>query len=76
MVCYADPGRNQGAVNNLCQNLSAACTQGDNPSCDAYKTTGCACDESGVCWVVNQPNPSFNKFIFESRLKAGKTFIY
>lgn len=55
-VCYADPGRNQGAVNNLCQNLSAACTQGDSPSCDAYKTTGCACDESGVCTRGNYSN--------------------
>ena len=47
VVCYADPGRNQGAVNNLCQNLSAACTQGD---------TGCACDESGVCTRGNYSN--------------------
>lgn len=47
---YADTGRNQGAVNNLCQNLSAACSEGDQSSCEAVKTTGCACDkDSGTC---------------------------
>jgi|GEM_PF-2132212 len=49
-ACYASDGRNQGAVNNLCQNLSAACSGGDQSSCDAYKSTGCGCDaDSGTC---------------------------
>jgi hypothetical protein len=56
VVCYADVGRNQGAVNNLCQNLSAACTQGSESSCGGYKTTGCACNESGVCTRGNYSN--------------------
>lgn len=47
---YAIDGRNQGAVNNLCQNLSAGCSGGDQQSCDAYKNTGCGCDsETGTC---------------------------
>lgn len=47
---YASDGRNQGAVNNLCQNLSAACAGGDQQSCDAYKSTGCGCDsDAGTC---------------------------
>jgi hypothetical protein len=47
---YADTGRNQGAVNNLCQNLAAACAEGDQSSCQAAKDTGCSCDkDSGTC---------------------------
>ncbi len=57
IVSYADEGRNQGAVNNLCQNLAAACQTGDQDSCNAYKSTGCACDQSqGTCTRGNYSN--------------------
>ena len=46
----ATDSRNQGAINNLCQNLANACAGGDKPSCQASKDTGCNCDkETGTC---------------------------
>ena len=37
-------GRNQGAVNNLCQNLTLSCREGEESSCRAFKEVGCKCD--------------------------------
>lgn len=55
--CFADEGRNQGAINNLCQNLTAACQQGDKSSCQAAKDTGCQCDlKQGTCTRGNYSN--------------------
>lgn len=62
VLCYyatanADQGRNQGAVNNLCQNLTVACQGGDQPSCQAFKDTGCQCDVTqGTCTRGNYSN--------------------
>lgn len=54
---YADTGRNQGAVNNLCQNLTAACKNGDKQSCQAAKETGCLCNSTtGTCTRGNYSN--------------------
>lgn len=54
---FADQGRNQGAVNNLCQNLTVACQQGDKSSCKAAQQTGCMCDKkSGTCARGNYSN--------------------
>lgn len=56
-TCFADQGRNQGGVNNLCQNLTAACQQGDQSSCQAAKDTGCLCDpNAGTCTRGNSSN--------------------
>lgn len=50
MNAYADNGRNQGAVNNLCRNLMNACFNGDKQSCEAARNVGCACNEkTGTC---------------------------
>lgn len=57
LACFASEGRNQGAVNNLCQNLTAACQGGDKASCDAFTSTGCTCIESeGTCSRGNFSN--------------------
>ena len=62
LCCYcltvnADQGRNQGAVNNLCQNLTVACQDGDKSSCQALKDTGCQCDpKQGTCTRGNYSN--------------------
>ena len=54
--CYAATNQ-RFAVNNLCQNLTAACTGGDQASCQAAKNTGCKCDESqGTCTRGNYSN--------------------
>jgi len=56
-LSYADNGRNQGAVNNLCQNLTAACKQGDKQACQAAKETGCLCNATtGTCTRGNYSN--------------------
>lgn len=48
---YADSGTiHRGAINNLCQNLTAACQAGYESTCKAAEDTGCKCDESmGTC---------------------------
>lgn len=57
MLAYADAGRNQGAINNLCQNLTNACRHGDKSYCEAAKKTGCSCDQkTGTCTRGNYSN--------------------
>lgn len=57
VAAFADTGRSQGAVNNLCQNLTTACKQGDKQSCQALKQTGCTCDaKTGACSRGNYSN--------------------
>ncbi len=48
---FADQsGASRGAINNLCQNLTQACTQGDKSSCKALQEVGCNCNaQSGTC---------------------------
>ncbi|MEN9946138.1 MAG: hypothetical protein RLZZ293_524 [Pseudomonadota bacterium] len=55
-VAQALEGRSQGAITNLCRNLSMACEQGESSSCLAYKQTGCACDQQGTCTRGNYSN--------------------
>lgn len=56
-LAFADVGRNQGAINNLCQNLTNACRQGDKSYCEAAKKTGCLCDQkTGTCTRGNYSN--------------------
>ncbi|RTK93484.1 MAG: hypothetical protein EKK64_10110 [Neisseriaceae bacterium] len=54
---FADQGRNQGAVNNLCQNLTSACKDGDKSSCKALQDVGCKCDKkTSACSRGNYSN--------------------